>query len=189
MATLQGKVIAITGAGSGIGLATARECASRGASLALCDLNQEAVDKAVAEIKGKSANVVGTRVDVSNSDSVDSWIAQVIEHFGRLDGAVNAAGVAAGPEGKVFSNVVDLTNDHWNFILGVNVTGLFYCLRAEARVMQGGASIVNIASLAGVMGRAGLAAYSTSKHGVVGLTKTAAKDLGPRGIRVNALAP
>lgn len=189
MATLQGKVIAITGGASGIGLATAVECASRGASLALCDINQAAIDKAVATIRSISTEVIGNRVDVTRSDDVDTWIANVVDHFGRLDGAVNAAGIIAGPDSGVFFNIIDTTNEHWDRILGVNLTGLFYCLRAQLRVMQSGASIVNLASVAGVLGRPRLGAYSTSKHGVIGLSRTAAKEVGERGIRVNALAP
>lgn len=189
MAQLQGKVIAITGAGSGIGAATARECASRGASLALCDINPDQLNTVVEEIKAKGTDVVGTRVDVSRSDNVDAWIAGTVKHFGKLDGAANVAGVETKPGGKVFAKIVDITNEHWDFVLGVNLTGLFYCLRAQLQVMQRGASILNVASIAGLMGRPGIAAYSSSKHGVVGLSRTAAKEVGERGIRVNVLAP
>lgn len=189
MAQLQGKVLAITGAGSGIGAAAARESARRGATLSLCDINQEALDKIVEELTATGAKVIGARVDVSKSDSVDAWIAETVKHFGKLDGAANIAGVEGQPGGKVFCNIVDLTNEHWDWIMGINLTGLFYCLRAELRVMERGASVLNIASIAGLMGRPGLGAYSSSKHAVVGLTRTAAKEVGERGIRVNALAP
>ncbi|KAL6247319.1 hypothetical protein RBB50_005665 [Rhinocladiella similis] len=189
MAQLEGKVIAITGAGSGIGAATARLAAARGASLSLCDINEDALNKVVSELKGKGVNVIGQRVDVSNSDSVDAWTAATVKHFGKLDGAANIAGVEASPGGKVFAKIVDITNDHWDFIMDINLKGLFYCLRAQLRVMDRGASILNVASMAGLMGRPNIAAYSTSKHGVVGLTRTAAKEVGERGIRVNALAP
>jgi NAD(P)-dependent dehydrogenase (short-subunit alcohol dehydrogenase family) len=107
--------------------------------------------------------------------------------LGKLDGAANIAGV----EGKhgVFTNFIDMKNEEWDYIISINLTGLMYCLRAELRVMEKGASIVNAASIAGLMGRPGIGAYSVSKHGVVGLTKTAAKEVGPQGIRVNAVAP
>lgn len=189
MGSLQGKVIVITGAGSGIGLATARECASRGASLALCDINQESVDKAVGEVKTDSVNVIGTRVDVMRSGEVDAWITQVIGHFGKIDGAANVAGVGGRPGEKVLSSLVETSDDRWDFILGVNLTGMFYCVRAQLRVMQKGSSIVNVSSVAGLKGSPGLGPYSVSKHGVIGLTRTAAREAGPRGIRVNALAP
>lgn len=189
MAQLQGKVIAITGAGSGIGRATALECAARGASLALSDINQSTLDETVEHVKTHSVGVMGTLVDVSKSESVDSWTAEIIKHYGRLDGAANVAGVEGKPGGKIFDNIVDITDDNWDFILQVNLTGLFYCVRAQLRVMEAGASILNVASMAGLMGRPGIGAYSTSKHGAIGLTRTAAKEVGERGIRVNALAP
>ncbi|KIX96154.1 uncharacterized protein Z520_07932 [Fonsecaea multimorphosa CBS 102226] len=190
MAQLQGKVIAITGGASGIGAATALECAARGAAgLSLCDINEEALKKVVDQIQAKGVKVTGRRVDVADSDQVDAWIADTVKEFGRLDGAANIAGVETKPGGKIFANIVDITNDHWDFIMKVNLTGLFYCLRAELRAMDRGGSILNVASLAGVMGRPGIGAYSTSKHGVVGLTRTAAKEVGERGIRVNALCP
>ncbi|KAI1612667.1 oxidoreductase [Exophiala viscosa] len=189
MAQLEGKVIAITGAGSGIGAATAQLAAARGASLSLCDINEKGLNQVVEELKGKGVNVISQKVDVSSSEAVDSWIADTVKHFGKLDGAANIAGVEGPPGGKVFNNLVDTTNEHWDFIMKVNLTGLFYCLRAQLRVMERGASVLNVASMAGVMGRPGIGAYSTSKHGVVGITRTAAKEVGERGIRVNALAP
>ncbi|KAJ9614288.1 hypothetical protein H2200_002424 [Cladophialophora chaetospira] len=189
MAQLQDKVIAITGAASGIGAATARLAASRGASLALSDINSDALDKIVEELRSGGTKVTGTKLDVSKSDDVDAWIASTVKEFGRLDGAANIAGVEGPPGSKVFNNLVDTSNEHWDFIMGINLTGLFYCLRAELRVMERGASVLNVASMAGVMGRPGIGAYSTSKHGVVGLSRTAAKEVGERGIRVNILAP
>jgi NAD(P)-dependent dehydrogenase (short-subunit alcohol dehydrogenase family) len=192
MTQLQGKVVAITGAGGGIGAATARECAARGASgLALSDINPTQLAAVVKEIQdlSKGVDVVGTAVDVADSDQVDAWITQTVQHFGRLDGAANVAGVEGPRGGKVFVDLADLTNDHWDFVMGVNLRGLFYCLRAQLRVMGRGASILNVASMAGVMGRPGIAAYSASKHGVVGLSRTAAKEYGEKGIRVNILAP
>ncbi|ETI20554.1 hypothetical protein G647_08591 [Cladophialophora carrionii CBS 160.54] len=190
MAQLQDKVIAITGAASGIGAATARLAAARGASgLALSDINEGALAKVVDELKAKGTKVTGTRLDVSDSAQVDAWIAATVKDFGRLDGAANIAGVEGPPGGKVFRNLVDISNEHWDYIMRINLTGVFYCLRAQLRVMERGASVLNVASLAGVMGRPGIGAYSTSKHGVVGLSRTAAKEVGERGIRVNALAP
>ncbi|EXJ60796.1 hypothetical protein A1O7_04949 [Cladophialophora yegresii CBS 114405] len=189
MAHLQGKVIAVTGAGSGIGRATALECAARGAKLALSDINQSSLNETVEKVRARGVEVIGTVVDVSKSASVDDWTAETMKHFGRLDGAANVAGVEGKPGGSVFNNIVDITDDHWDFVQHVNVTGLFYCVRAQLRVMERGASILNVASMAGLMGRPGIAAYSTSKHAAIGLTRTAAKEVGERGIRVNAIAP
>jgi NAD(P)-dependent dehydrogenase (short-subunit alcohol dehydrogenase family) len=185
--SFEGQVVAITGAASGIGLALAKLLGSKGAKLALADVQHEALDKAVSEIKSSGGDAVGTRVDVSKDSEVDQWINDTVKHFGKLDGAANIAGV----EGKhgVFTNFIDMKNEEWDYIISINLTGLMYCLRAELRVMEKGASIVNAASIAGLMGRPGIGAYSVSKHGVVGLTKTAAKEVGPQGIRVNAVAP
>ena len=189
MSSFEGKVVCITGAGSGIDLATAKVLASRGAKLALAEIKEATLEKAVSEIKAATlgVEVIGTVVDVSKHDSVDSWIAETVKHFGRLDGAANVAGV----EGKngVFADFVDMKNEEWDFIISINLTGVMYCLRAELRVMEKGAAIVNVASIAGLMGRPGIGAYSASKHGVVGMTRGAAKEVGKRGIRVNGIAP
>lgn len=189
MSSLKDKVIAISGAASGIGRATALECARRGASLALSDKDETGLTETLGQLHAQGVNAIITKVDVTDSDEVDSWISSVVEHFGRIDGAANIAGVVGQPGGRVFANITEITNEHWDAIIGINLTGLFYCLRAQLRTMHAGASIVNVASMAGIMGRPGIAAYSSSKHGVVGLTKTAAKEVGERGIRVNALAP
>lgn len=192
MSSFDGKVIAITGAASGIGLALAKTLASRGASLALSDINQEPLDKAVSDIKSSSssnAKIVGTKLDVRSASSVDEWIKSTVSHFGALHGAANLAGVEGKGGSKVFNKLTDTQDDDWDFILAVNLTGVFYCLRAELRVMEKGASVVNAASIAGMMGRPNIGAYSVSKHGVVGLTRTAAKEVGERGIRVNGVAP
>jgi NAD(P)-dependent dehydrogenase (short-subunit alcohol dehydrogenase family) len=188
MSSLQDKVIAITGAASGIGLALTKLVAARGAKLALADMQREALDDLVAQLKSSGVEAVGTCVNVTRSQEVDDWITATKAHFGRLDGAANLAGVS-GKTG-VSANIWEQRNDEWDFILAVNLTGLMYCVRAQVGVMEKGASIVNAASVAGLIGRPGIGAYAASKHGVVGLTKTVAKEVGPaKGIRVNAVAP
>ena len=189
MAQLLDRVIAITGAGSGIGLATAREAAARGALLSLSDINHDALDSVIRELRWKGINVRGTQVDVSSSASVDAWITDTVQHFGRLDGAANVAGVERSPGTTAFSKISEITDDQWDFVNKVNLSGVFYCMRAQLRVMGFGGSIVNVSSMAGVVGHAGMAAYSSSKHGVIGLSRTAAKEYGNQGIRVNSLAP
>lgn len=182
--SLDGKVIAITGAASGIALALSNLLASRGARLAIADLNKNALDKLAQALRDQGRDVVTTILDVSKSADVDVWINSTIEHFGRLDGAANMAGIAPS-----FTNIEDLTDETWDKIIAVNLSGTMYCVRAEVRAMKHGGSIVNAASLAGIRGRPGLSSYACSKHGVVGLTKTVAKEVGSRGIRVNAIAP
>jgi NAD(P)-dependent dehydrogenase (short-subunit alcohol dehydrogenase family) len=189
MSSLQGKVIAITGAASGIGEATARTAAERGASLSLGDVNTEALDKLVRELKAAGANVIGVQLDVSKSSSVDDWISQTIDHFGKLDGAANVAGVASMPGGPILNSLIEMSDAHWDFIDRVNLTGLFYCVRAQMRVMESPSSIVNVSSISGINGYSGMGAYCASKHGVHGLTKVAAKEGGPTGFRVNIVAP
>jgi len=189
MATLKGKVICITGAASGIGFQIARLTAQQGASLALCDIQKAPLENAVAELQsiGTGANVVGTVVDVTSDSQVDAWIESTVRHFGKLDGAANFAGVERKNNG--FTQISELTNQEWNWVLSVNLTGVMFCMRAQLKVMGRGGSIVNVSSIAGLQGKAGLAPYSSSKHAVIGLSRTAAKEGGPKGIRVNVLAP
>jgi NAD(P)-dependent dehydrogenase (short-subunit alcohol dehydrogenase family) len=184
MASLRGKVIAITGAATGIGRATARLLASRGATLSLCDVNAADLKKTVDSLEGNSSNYLTTGVDVSKSDQVDSWIAATVKKFGKLDGAANIAGI--GPRSKELRNI---TNEDWKVVQGVNVEGVFYCLRAQLPSMNRGGAIVNCASVAGLGGGAGSTEYTASKHAVVGITKTAAREEGKNDIRINAVAP
>ncbi|KIW91696.1 uncharacterized protein Z519_07664 [Cladophialophora bantiana CBS 173.52] len=187
MASFENKVIAVTGGASGIGRAVARECARRGASLALADLQEKALQQVAEELKSQGTKVTTTVVDVANSNSVDAWIKATVDHYGKLDGAANMAGI--GGDDKIFRNITETENASWDKIIGINLAGVFYCMRAELRVMKEGAAIVNAASIAGLAGRAGVSIYSVSKHGVIGLTRSAAKEMGGRGIRVNAVAP
>ena len=183
-----GKVVTITGAAQGIGLATAHLLASRGASLCLADVQEEALEKAAAEIKAAyGVDVIPCIVDVRNVTQVDAWIQKVIDHFGRLDGAANLAGVIGKNLGK--TGIVDQDEDEWDFLIGVNLTGVMHCLRAQMRVIEKGGSIVNAASISGLIGRPNSAAYSASKHGVIGLSRSAAKEIGKDGTRVNSIAP
>lgn len=188
MVNLEGKVICITGAASGIAFAVARLAAQSGARLAICDNQKEQLDQAVSTLRSATdTEVVGTVVDVTSDEQVRRWIDATVEHFGRLDGAANFAGVER--KHGAFTPIADLSNEEWDWVLSVNLTGLMYCLRAQLKVMGSGSSIVNASSIAGLQGKAGLAPYSVSKHGVVGLSRTAAKENGSRGIRVNAVAP
>ena len=185
---LSGKVIAITGAASGIALATAHLLASRGATLSIADLQEAALTKVASELRERHRVPVHSfALDVRSREAVDSWIAEIIKKFGRLDGAANLAGVIGKSIGIL--GVADTDEDEWNFIIGVNLTGVMHCMRAQMKVIAEGGSIVNAASIAGLMGRANNGAYAASKHGVIGLTRSAAKEIGIKGVRVNSIAP
>lgn len=191
MSSFKGKTIAISGGASGLGLSTAHLLASRGANLSLADVNATALETAKADLEREYAGIkVAVHVtDVRNGKQVESWIEATVTQFGGLDGAANMAGVV----GKGFLNekgsITNVEDEDWEFVMGVNVTGMMYCHRAQLKHMKRGASIVNASSLAGVRGSPMNVPYCTSKHAVIGLTRSAARDMGPKGIRINAVAP
>jgi NAD(P)-dependent dehydrogenase (short-subunit alcohol dehydrogenase family) len=177
------KVALVTGAGSGIGEACASLLASRGAHVLVADLDLYAATR-VAEAIGKSAQP--HQVDVTNPQACEAMVAAAVESFGRLDIAVNNAGIG-GPR--------ELTGEYpldgWAAVIAVNLSGVFYSMRAEITAMLNGAggSIVNMASVMGSVGFARSVAYASAKHGVVGMTKTAALEYAKEGIRVNSVGP
>ncbi|KAF1987324.1 NAD(P)-binding protein [Aulographum hederae CBS 113979] len=187
MSTFQDKVICITGGASGIGLATAKLLSSRGAKVSLADVQEGALSTAADSIKSAgNANVLTTVVDVRDNASVEKWIKNTIDTFGKIDGAANLAGVCKSYPEKGVRNEDDA---NWDFMIAVNLTGLMHCMRAQLKHMKSGSSIVNAASILGIQGGAFTAAYSASKHGVNGLTRSCAKEVGKDGIRVNSIAP
>ncbi|KAK5174141.1 uncharacterized protein LTR77_001221 [Saxophila tyrrhenica] len=181
-----GKTIAISGGASGIGLATAQTIYSRGGSISIADVDQNALDEAAASFQDRE-RVMLTKVDVSNRKEVDQWIATTIERFGSLDGAANCAGIIGKHHGT--RTVEQQDDDQWDMIMRVNLTGMMYVLRAELQAMKGPGGIVCVSSIQGTMGFAKHAAYTASKHGMLGLVRSAAKEVGERNIRVNSVAP
>jgi NAD(P)-dependent dehydrogenase (short-subunit alcohol dehydrogenase family) len=188
MASMQDKVIALTGGASGIGFQTCKILASRGAILSIADNRPEPLEKAAASLRETGAKILTTVIDTRNKDQVEEWVQKTIKEFGRVDGAANLAGVIGPSMGK--KTIAEFTDDdEWDLIMGVNCTGVFNCLRAQLKVMKPGSSIVNAASVAGLTGSPRGAPYVASKHAVVGLTRSAAKEVGRQNIRVNAVAP
>ena len=183
---LEGKVALITGAGSGIGRATALIFAREGAKLVLSDIAAENGEESLRMVREAGAEAAFVRSDVAKLAEVEALVAAAVSSFGRLDCAFNNAGID-GRMGKV----TECSEENWNRTIGVNLTGVFFCMRAEIPQMlrQGGGAIVNTASAAGLTGSPGLPAYVASKHGVVGLTRAAAIEYGREKIRVNCVCP
>ncbi|KAM0744607.1 hypothetical protein ACQRIT_001096 [Beauveria bassiana] len=184
---LRGRVFAITGGASGIGFATAKILAQRGATVCVADVDPDAMKAAADYFAGQGVDCDVDRVDVSKRAQVDSWIVGIVAKHGRLDGAANVAGVIGKCHG--IATVAELEDEDWDHIIGVNLTGTMYCLRAQLRNIEHGGSIVNVSSIHGLKGFARHAAYDASKHGILGLTKAAALESGDREIRVNSVAP
>jgi len=177
-----GKVAVVTGSARGIGLAIARRFAQAGASVVLCDVSEEQVRESAAQIPGKA---LGLKTDVTNADDIAALFEATIKAFGRVDILVNNAGITRD------TLMLRMDEKDWDLVLDINLKGAFLVTRAASRIMmkQRSGRIVNISSVVGLTGNAGQANYSASKAGLIGLTKSSAKELAGRGITVNAVAP
>ncbi len=176
------KIVMVTGGAAGIGRVTAEAFAREGAKLAICDVNPE-TGEAAAKSLGAEASF--EKVDVANETAVSEWTDQVVKRYGRIDVLVNNAGITRD------ALLLRMKAADWDLVMNINLKGAFLCTRAVVRYMaqQRSGRIVNVASVVGVVGNAGQANYVASKAGLIGLTKTVAREFAARGITVNAVAP
>lgn len=186
MGKLDGKSIVVTGAAGAIGAATAKVLAREGASLLIVDINGKGLAERAQELKASGARVEAVRADVSRSDEVRSFVAAAQRAYGRIDGLFNNAGI----EGHI-APTYEYDEAEFDRVMQVNVKGVFLGMRHALPLMiaQGGGAIVNTASIGSERGLAGACTYNASKHAVVGLTRTAAAEVGVKGVRVNCVMP
>lgn len=182
---LKDKVALITGAANGIGLATARQFADEGAIVVLADVQPEALERAQAELAARAARAEAHRMDVTDRAQVDAVVQRVLQRHGRVDVLVNNAGITRD------ARLQKMTEAQFDLVIDVNLKGVFHCTQAvvDSMVEQGRGVILNASSVVGLYGNFGQTNYAATKAGVIGFTKTWARELGPKGVRVNAVCP
>ncbi|WP_407579696.1 SDR family NAD(P)-dependent oxidoreductase [Citrobacter koseri] len=181
----QNKVAVITGSTAGIGEAVAEQLHKHGAKVVIVSRSSEEAKRKAELLSSQGQQAMGIGCDVSQPEQVRQMIDDVIKYFGRLDYAVNNAGLT-GENGK---NITEQTVENWDKVIGTSLSGIFYCLKYEIPQMMTGGSIVNLSAVNGLVGIPGLAPYTAAKHGIIGLTQTAALEFACQDIRINAVAP